>query len=204
MNCFFCGRITTVRKITLPVLGITLLCSLGCRGGVGFVSVHTVDADDGVQTPRRPISGHFDSVLQRKDRGVFTFTAYQKSSGRRRFNTYHRAYKKDHPFVTAQLTVRIDPDAGLVDEPRLLFQQGQRILTDGRLVGEVTITPRGKSLAIRGEELLWDVDDRRATLAGANVQRLTFELTVNNVTSVRHPPAETSHSIVKRQETGNQ
>ncbi len=169
----------------IRVLSIAMFALLaGCSySGVGNVSISPVNDVEGGEQPDPVLTGRFDSILTRKDGDTFTFTAYQRVTSRKGFSQHYRNYKKDSPFVNAELTVRVRRDGTVIGQPRLLLRQGENILTDGMLEGSVTLTPQDNLLTISGSGLRWRFDD-----AGSpSNQDVTFELQVYNVLEPARP-----------------
>ncbi len=174
------------RAMLVVIVCLLALAPLaGCSyAGVGNVSIAPAGATvDGRGVMEPVLAGKFDSVLTRKDGDVYTFTAYQRVTSRKGFSQHYRNYKKDAPFINAELTVRVRRDGSVVGQPRLLLRQGDNILTEGSLDGPVTLTPRDGQLTIGGSKLPWRFDDP----VSPKPQDVSFELQVYNVLDPAKP-----------------
>lgn len=153
----------------------------GCSySGVGSLAITEEASTGSTQSPG--FTGTFDRYLSREDGDVYTFTAYQRVKSRQKFGQYYRNYRKDGQLVQAELVVRINKSGEVIGEPRLLFRQGNRILTDGLLNGELSVTPKGDRLSIAGENLVWKFEEKMSRV-------VSFELVVFNVL-VEPPPKD--------------
>ena len=125
------------------MIGLFAVSLAGCTySGVGSVSISPTPAGDAKDSAEPILTGTFDSVLSRKDGDVFTFTAYQRVRSRKGFSEAYRNYKKDAPFVNAELIVRVRRDGTVVGKPRLLLRQGENVLTAGTLVAGLGVPAR--------------------------------------------------------------
>ena len=154
--------------LALPVL----LNAGGCAyRGVGNLTISEHGADEASASQ---LSGTFDGYLSREEGGVYTFVAYQRIASDQKFGRYYRNYRKSFPFVQAELTVRINKAGEVVGQPRLLFRQGDHVLTDGPLVGELDLSRSGNRLTITGKGLTWQFDEVESRV-------VSFELVVHDV-----------------------
>ncbi len=162
---------------------VIVFLSVGCHyTGVGQLTIDDQAADDGglISTD---LTGTFDRYLSREDGDVFTFVAYQKMKPREKFGQYYRNYKKDAQFVQAELTVRVNKDGQVIGQPRLLLRQGDRVLTDGVLQGDVSVATDGSVMSIAGDGLNWRFKE------DATSHAVSFDLTVHNIVK-SSPPTE--------------
>lgn len=165
---------------------IVAALAAGCSyDGVGSVAISPSATAEAKASADPILTGTFDSVLSRKDGDVYTFTAYQRVRSRKGFSEAYRNYRKDAPFVNAELTVRVHRDGTLVGQPRLLLRQGENVLTTGTLEGAVTLTPDDNQLTIAGKNLHW----RFADAGEPAPQDVSFQIQVYNVIDRPRPSA---------------
>lgn len=182
------SRFAVARYVSLLGFVIASLGASGCHyAGVGNLAIHDANANsdvggDASTSAASTNTGTFDRYLSREDGDVYTFTAYQRMKSRQKFGQYYRSYKKDGQFIQAELVVRMNKSGEVVGEPRLLLRQGNRILTDGLLNGELSVTPQGDRLSITGNDLVWQLDENTSRV-------VSFDLLVFNVL-VEPPPKD--------------
>ena len=168
------------------MIGLFAVSLAGCTySGVGSVSISPTPAGDAKDSAEPILTGTFDSVLSRKDGDVFTFTAYQRVRSRKGFSEAYRNYKKDAPFVNAELIVRVRRDGTVVGKPRLLLRQGENVLTAGTLEGSIALTPDDNQLTIAGSNLQWRFTDT----GEPSTQDVSFRIQVYNVLDRPAPSA---------------
>lgn len=138
----------------------SLLFVVGCNyNGVGNLTITKHGEQLNSNQASKKLSGTFDKYLSRKDGDVYTIVAYQRVTSPQKFGQYYRDYARDPHFVQTELIIRIDEAGGVVGQPRLILVQGDHLLTDGSLEGEVTVKTDGKLLMIFGDSLIWNLGE---------------------------------------------
>lgn len=162
-----------LRMNRIGLLLAMLLVTGGCNyRGVGDVQIYqeiatpalgaaTVAQTAGAAAPAEPeLQATFDDLLYRKDGQETIITAYRKVQGRRgKFNSYFGDYKKDFPFITLDLTVRLSRDGVVTASPYMRMLHDERVLWSGPLAGDVrVIRAENGLLQVTGQRLMWSID----------------------------------------------
>ena len=133
-------------------------------------------ADDGA--PTGILDGTFDNVIYKKRGQTFTIIAYRKGS-QNRFGEFWQDYKKDHPFITAEIRLFVNQDGIIPARPHFRLLQGERPIFEVALVGDIELHPNGNRLSIVGTNLSADGPDATTLHGRQGAQRhlcLDFEL----------------------------
>ena len=163
-----------MNKLLTLITVTVLITGCGTYRGVGNVALYGQAASDtGERTTI--LSGTFDNVIYKKRGQTFTLIAYRKATGEK-FGQFWRSYKKDHPFVTAELRLDINRDGTIHEQPRFRLLQGERTVYDVVLEGDIGLRPYEKSLTITGAHLSLSGLDA----AQSEPRDLSFELVVFN------------------------
>lgn len=138
----------------------SLLFVVGCNySGVGNLTITQNGEQLKTNQTSQKLTGTFDRYLSRKDGDVYTITAYQRVNSSQEFGQYYRDYVRDPHFVQTELIIRINDAGDVIGQPRLMLLQGDHVLTDGLLEGEVTAKTDGKLMMISGDSLIWKLGE---------------------------------------------